>query len=71
LQLDWSEDRPARRYVAVDHLNSTQVVVTDGEIESKIKIVGRIHARVVGARLPREQLSAIVTEGGPPERSAD
>jgi RHS repeat-associated protein len=32
LQLDWSEDEsPVRRYIAVDHLNSTRVVVTDDD----------------------------------------
>ena len=51
VQLDWSEgELPVRQYVAVDHLNSTRVVVTDGEIETGIKIVEVIRVRVVPAR---------------------
>jgi hypothetical protein len=71
VQLDWSEgDSPVRRFVAVDHVNSTRVVVTDDGIESKIKIIGRTHARVVGARPHRKQLIAIVAGGGSPKRGA-
>jgi RHS repeat-associated protein len=31
LQLDWTVEGPVRRYIAVDHLNSTRVVVTDDD----------------------------------------
>lgn len=61
MKLDWSEG---------DSTVRTRVVVTDGGIESKIKIMGRIHAPVVGARLRRKRLIAIVTGGGPPEKVA-
>lgn len=72
LQLEWSEgDSPVRRYFAVDHLNSTRVVITDDGIETGIKNVDGFCVRVAPARPNRKQLSAIVAVGGPPERGAD
>jgi hypothetical protein len=38
LLLDWTVEGSVRRYVAVDHLNSTRVVVTDDGIECEVKI---------------------------------